>query len=104
MAFLQSWEFEVYQLIYMQKWFFLIKTRNRLRTFLVYLNTIEERPKNIVRIGKHWDNHYFYNRLILQNSIKITKIKMIRWKADKRWLHNHWIPSWYWRESWSNWN
>ena len=71
----------------MQKLFFLIKTRNRLRTFLVYLNTIEQQPKNIVMIGKHWNNQYCYNRLVLENSIKITKIKIMRWEADKRWLH-----------------
>ena len=70
-----------------QKWFLLIKTRDRLWDFLVYLNTIEQWPKNIVMIGKHWNNHYCYNRLSLENSIKITKTKIMRWEADKRWLH-----------------
>ena len=51
-------------------------TRDRLWTLLVYLNTIEQLPKNIVMIGKHWNNQFCYNRLILENSIKITKIKI----------------------------
>ena len=38
-------------------------------------------------IGKHWSNQYCYNRLILENSIKITKIKIMRWETDKRWLY-----------------
>ena len=38
-------------------------------------------------IGKHWNNQYCYNRLILENSIKITKIKIMRWEADKAWLY-----------------
>ena len=87
MAFLQSWKFEVYQLITWKKWFFLIKTRDGLWTFLVYLITIEQRPVNILMIGKHWNNQYCYNRLILENSIKITKIKIMRWEADKAWLY-----------------
>ena len=37
--------------------------------------------------GKHWNNQYCYNRLILENYIKITKIKIMRWKADKRWSY-----------------
>ena len=36
---------------------------------------------------KHWNNQYCYNRLILENSIKITKIKIMRWEADKAWLY-----------------
>ena len=28
--------------------------------------------------GKHWNNQLCYNRLILENSIKITKIKIMR--------------------------
>ena len=87
MAFLQSWKFEVYQLITWKKWFFLIKTRDGLWTFLVYLITIEQRPVNILMIGKHWNNQYCYNRLILENYIKITKIKIMRWEADKAWLY-----------------
>ena len=43
--------------------------------FLVYLSTNEQRPKKIVMIGKHWNDQYCYNRLILENSTKITKIK-----------------------------
>ena len=41
-------------------------------------------------IGKHWNNQYCYNRLILEfdfNSVKITKMKIIRWETDKRWLY-----------------
>ena len=74
----------------MQKWFFLIKTRGRLWTLLVYLDTIEQRPNNIVMIGKHWNSQHCYSRLILEfdfNSIKITKIKIMRWETDKRWLY-----------------
>ena len=26
-------------------------------------------------IGKHWNNQYYYNCLILENSIKITKVR-----------------------------
>ena len=37
-------------------------------------------------IGKHWNNQYCYNRLILQNYVKITKMKIMRWEAHKRWL------------------
>ena len=72
------------------KIYFLIKTNDRLWTLLVYLNTIEQRPNNIVMIGKHWKNQYYYSRLILEfdfNSIKITKIKILRWETDKRWLY-----------------
>ena len=29
-------------------------------------------------IDKHWSNQYCYNRLILENYIKITKIKIMR--------------------------
>ena len=74
---------------YMQKWFFLIKARQSLWTLIVYLNRnrIEQRPKNIVMIGKHCNNQYCCNRLILENSIKITKIKVMRWETDKRWLY-----------------
>ena len=64
-----------------------MKTRDRLWTLLVYLNTIEQRPKNIVMIGKHWNNQYCYNRLILENSIKTTKINVMRWETYKRWLY-----------------
>ena len=46
--------------------------------------SFEQRPKNIIMIGKLWNNHYCYNRLILENYIKITKIKTMRWEADKR--------------------
>ena len=41
-------------------------------------------------IGKHLNNQYCYSRLILEfdfNSIKITKIKIMRWETDKRWLY-----------------
>ena len=38
-------------------------------------------------IGRHWSNQYCYSRLILENYIKITKIKIMRWEADKRWLY-----------------
>ena len=39
-------------------------------------------------IGKHWNNQFYcYNRLNLENYIKITKIKIMRWEADKRWLY-----------------
>ena len=72
---------------YMQRRFFLIKTGDRLLTFLVYLNTIEKQPKNIVMIGKNWNSQYCYSRLILENYIKMTKIVIMRWEADKRWLY-----------------
>ena len=71
----------------MQRRFFLIKTGDRLLTFLLYLNTIEQRPKNIVMIGKNWNSQYFYSRLILENYIKMTKIVITRWEANKRWLY-----------------
>ena len=51
---------------------------------------IEQRPDSIVMVGKHWNNQYYYSRLILEfdfNSIKITKIKIMRWETDKRWLY-----------------
>ena len=98
----------------MQKWFFLIKTHGRLWTRLVYLNTIEQRPNNIVVIGKHWNSQYCHSRLILEfdfNSIKITKKKNYEMRNRQKvvilimqWLHNHWIPSCYWREGQSKWN
>ena len=31
-------------------------------------------------IGKNWNNQYCYNRLILENYVKITKMKIMRWK------------------------
>ena len=65
-----------------------MKTRDRLWTLLVYLYTTEQRPKNIIMIGKNWNNQYCYNGLILENSIKTTKIKIMRWETDKRWLYN----------------
>ena len=37
-------------------------------------------------IGKHRNNHYCYNRLILENSIKITKMRIMKCGTDKRWL------------------
>ena len=46
--------------------------------FFVYLNRIEQRPNNIVMIGKNRNNHYCYNRLILETSIKITKMRIMR--------------------------
>ena len=63
------------------------KNSDRLITFLVYLNKIKQRSKNIVMIGKHWSNQYCYNRLISQNYVKITKIIITRREADKRWLY-----------------
>ena len=57
------------------------KTRDRLRTLLVYLNTIKQRPNNILMIAKHCNNQYCYSRSTLEfdfNSIKITKIKFMR--------------------------
>ena len=65
--------------------------RDRLWTFLVDLNTIEQRSKNVM-ISKHWNNQYCYNRLILENYVKITKTKIMRWEADKRlykWCNNY---------------
>ena len=41
-------------------------------------------------IGKHWNNRYCYSRLILEfdlSSVKITKIKIMRWETDKKWLY-----------------
>ena len=38
-------------------------------------------------IGKHWSNQYCYSSFILENYIKITKINIMRWEADKRWLY-----------------
>ena len=67
----------------MQRRFFLIKTGDRLLTFLLYLNTIEQRPKNIVMIGKNWNSQYFYSRLILENYIKMTKIVITSEKQIK---------------------
>ena len=60
---------------------------DRLWNFHVYLNTVQQRVKNIVMIGKHWSNQYCYSRFILENYIKITKIKIMRWEANKRWLY-----------------
>ena len=40
--------------------------------------------KNIIMISNHWNNRYCYNRLILENSIKITRIKIMRWETDER--------------------
>ena len=37
-------------------------------------------------IGKHRNNEYCYNRLILEFSIKITKMRILRSGTDKRWL------------------
>ena len=45
------------------------------------------RPKNIVMISIHWNNRYCYNPLTLGNSIKITKVKIMRWQIDERWLY-----------------
>ena len=61
--------------------------RDRLWTFYVYFNRVEQWVNNIVMIGKHWSNQYCYSRFILENYIKITKIKIMRWEADKRWLY-----------------
>ena len=72
---------------YKQKRFFLIKPRDKIWTFLVYLNTIEQLPENMVMLGKHRNNRYCYNRLILENSFKVNEIKIMRWEADKRWLY-----------------
>ena len=52
----------------------------------VYLNRIKQRPNNIIMIGKNRNNHYRYNRLILETSIKITKMRIMRWGSDNRWL------------------
>ena len=37
-------------------------------------------------IGKHRNNHYCYKRLILETSVKIIKMRIMRWATDKRWL------------------
>ena len=37
-------------------------------------------------IGNRWNNQYCDNRLILESSTKTTKLKIMRLKADKRWL------------------
>ena len=55
--------------------------RDRLWILLVHLNTIEQWPNNIVMIGEHWNNKYCYNRLILENSIKITKMKIYEMRS-----------------------
>ena len=55
--------------------------------FFVCLNRIEQLPNNIVMIGKNRNNHYCYNRLILETSIKITKMRIVRWGTGKRWLY-----------------
>ena len=55
----------------------------------VYLNRIKQRPNNIVMIGKNRNNHYRYNRLILETSIKITKMRIMRWGTDKSGYVNH---------------
>ena len=36
---------------------------------------------------KHKNNQCCYNRLILENSIKITKVRIIEWKTDEGWLY-----------------
>ena len=54
--------------------------------FFVCLSRIEQRPNNIVMIGKNRKNHYCYNRLILETSIKITKMRTMRWGTVKKWL------------------
>ena len=43
---------------------------------------IEYQSKNIFMIGKQC-----YNSLILGNYIEVTKIIIMRWEADKRWLY-----------------
>ena len=37
-------------------------------------------------IGKNRKNHYCYNCLILETSIKISKMRTMKWGTDKRWL------------------
>ena len=61
----------------MQKWFFLIKTRDRLWTVLVYLK--QQRPNNVVIIGKQWNNQYCHNRLILEIDFKGALMQI--WKS-----------------------
>ena len=38
-------------------------------------------------ISDHWNNRYCYNRLILEKSIEITEIKIMRWETDQTWLY-----------------
>ena len=38
-------------------------------------------------IDKHRNNQYCHNRLIIEISTKITKIKIMRWDADEMWLY-----------------
>ena len=38
-------------------------------------------------IGTNWNSQYCYSRLILENYTKMTKIVIMRWEADKRWLY-----------------
>ena len=38
-------------------------------------------------IGKHWNYQHCSNCLILENCIKITKIKIMTWETDKMWLY-----------------
>ena len=42
-----------------------------------------QRPKDMVVVGKYWNNQFCYNRLILGKSIKITQIKIMRWETEK---------------------
>ena len=37
-------------------------------------------------IGKHRNNHYCYNGLILETAIEITKMRIMKLGTDKRWL------------------
>ena len=57
---------------------------DRLWTLLVCLNMIKQQPKKIVVIGKHRNNQHCYNHLILENFIRITKIKIMKWETDTR--------------------
>ena len=41
-------------------------------------------------IGKHRNNHYCYNRLILETTFEITKMRIMRLGTDKRWLCESW--------------
>ena len=36
---------------------------------------------------KHRNNQCCHNRLILENSIKMTKIRFTEWKTDKGWSY-----------------
>ena len=36
---------------------------------------------------KHKNNQCCYNSLILENSIEITKIKIMKWKSDEEWSY-----------------